>query len=303
MLILKFFKSLCLRISLTISLLSVSLSAFANATSFAELWATSGGHLGVSALDTANNQTVDYHAAQRFPMDSTFKLMLVAAVLQKSMSEPKLMQETLHYTQANMTTGWNPITTLHLGDGMTIEALCAAAISQSDNTAANLLMKKIGGPKAVTAFARSIGDTDFSLNRWEPLVNTNKPGDLRDTTTPAAMVKSLAKLTLGTTLGPTQRAQLITWLKASTTGSARIRAAVPQTWIVGDKTGTGDYGTTNDIGIIWPAHCPPVVIAVYYTQDQSNAPKREDIIATATHIALSKLARNNLCLDQAVNGP
>jgi beta-lactamase class A len=274
----------------------------ANSNPFEPLWSTAKGHLGVAAIDTANQGMVNYHAAERFPMDSTFKLMLVAAVLKKSMSEPQLMQANLSYTAADLAAnGWSPVTKNHVATGMTVSALCAAAITESDNTAANVLLKKMGGPKAITAFARSIGDTEFSLNRWEPQLNLNTPGDLRDTTTPAAMAKSLAKLTLGDTLGTSQRTQLQTWLKANKTGTGRIRAGVPSSWTVGDKTGTGAYATSNDIAIIWPASCPPVILAVYYTQGEQNTAARDHVIASATQIALTELAKNNLCLSQALN--
>ena len=158
----------------------------------------------------------------------------------------------------------------------------------------------MGGPKAITAFARSIGDAEFSLNRWEPDLNLATPGDLRDTTTPEAMAKSLRQLTLGNVLGASQRTQLQDWLKASVTGRERIRAAVPTSWTVGDKTGTGPYGTTNDIAVIWPANCQPIVMAIYYTQDHKNAHSQNQVVASAAQIALKKLAQSNLCLSTAL---
>mgnify|MGYP003512876270 FL=1 len=182
---------------------------------------------------------------------------------------------------------YSPITEKHLADGMTIFNLCAAAITQSDNTAMNLLIKKLGGLEAVTAFARSIGDNTFRLDRWEPKLNSAIPGDLRDTSTPAAMERSLQQLALSDALALPQRKQLQTWLKSNVTGNYRIRAGLPKAWIVGDKTGTGDYGTTNDIGIIWPPKRSPIVVAIYFTQNKKNAVKREDIIASVTHLLIS----------------
>jgi beta-lactamase class A len=178
------------------------------------------------------------------------------------MKKNHLLAQNISYTINDInSSGYAPDTKNHVAHGMTIGELCAAAITQSDNTAMNLLMKKLGGPVAVTAFAHSIGDNAFKLDRWEPELNSAIPRDLRDTTTPEAMAKSLKKLIFGNVLASPQREQLKAWLKNNTTGNNRIRAGVPKGWIVGDKTGTGDYGTTNDIGIIWPPSGSPIVVA------------------------------------------
>nr|WP_295618671.1 class A beta-lactamase [Chamaesiphon sp. GL140_3_metabinner_50] len=184
---------------------------------------------------------------------------------------------------------YSPITKQHIEDGMTVAALCAAAIGYSDNTAANLLMKIIGGPEAVTTFARSIGDRQFRLDRWETALNSAIPGDLRDTSTPNAMGLSLQRLAVGDALEPHLQLQLRVWLQGNTTGSARIRAGVPTDWQVGDKTGTGDYGTANDLGLLWPPHRAPVVVAIYTTQGEKDAKARNDVIASAARIVVDWL--------------
>ncbi|NNM59464.1 MAG: class A beta-lactamase [Legionellales bacterium] len=266
----------------------------------ATLEASSGGRLGISAIDTANNMHIQYHATDRFPMCSTFKVMDVAAILKKSERNPHLLQQTITYTKSDIVGPWNPVTEKHLASGMSVSDLCEAATTQSDDTAANLLMKQVGDPQAVTAFARSIGDNTFRLDRWEPELNTAIPGDLRDTTTPEAMTISLQKLVFGNALALPQREQLQTWLKGTTTGHFRIRAGVPKGWIVGDKTGGGnDYGVTNDIGVIWPPHCSPIVVTIFFTQNKKDAPHREDIVASATRILISEFERTDQCLKQA----
>ena len=252
----------------------------------AALEASSGGRIGVSALNTATNTRIQYRAKERFPFCSTSKVIGVSAILKQSMTDSRLLQQKLTYKKEDLV-AYSPITEKHLADGMTIFNLCAAAITQSDNTAMNLLIKKLGGLEAVTAFARSIGDNTFRLDRWEPKLNSAIPGDLRDTSTPAAMERSLQQLALSDALALPQRKQLQTWLKSNVTGNYRIRAGLPKAWIVGDKTGTGDYGTTNDIGIIWPPKRSPIVVAIYFTQNKKNAVKREDIIASVTHLLIS----------------
>lgn len=255
---------------------------------------SAGGRIGVFAINTGNNTRLQYRAKEHFPFQSTFKVIGVSAILKESMTNHHLLQQKITYTKQDLV-DWSPITEKHLADGMTVSELCAATMMFSDNTAINLLMKKLGGPKAVTTFAHSIGDNAFKLDSWEPKLNSN-PTDLRDTSTPEAMGKSLQQLALGNALATVQRGQLLGWLKANTTGNSRIRAGVPKDWIVGDKTGTGDYGITNDVGIIWPAHCPPIITAIYYVQDKKNVTPRDDVIASATQILIRALAQTDPCI-------
>lgn len=279
---------------------SVSMSLFADtqeikSTSIQkkleELEVSSGGRIGISAINMANNSRIQYRAEERFPFCSTSKVMSVAAILKQSMTDSHLLQQKITYSKKDVdSAGYSPITKNHIADGMTIGELCAAAISYTDNTAINLLLKKLGGLEVVNSFARSIGDNTFRLDHWEPELNSAIPGDLHDTTTPAAMEKSLQELVLGHALALLQREQLQTWLKDSITGNARIRAGVPKGWIVGDKTGTGDFGTTNDIGVIWPPNGSPIVVAIYFTQNKKDAVPRNDVIASATRILMNAFA-------------
>ncbi|GAB4222774.1 MAG: class A beta-lactamase BlaA [Gammaproteobacteria bacterium] len=261
----------------------------------AALETSAQGHLGVFAIDTSTNTYFQYQAQQRFPVGSTAKVMAVAAILKTSMEQKNLLNQTIHYTKNDLVT-YSPITQKHVATGMTLAELCKAAITLSDNSAMNLIMKKLGGPAAVTKFARTIDDTQFRLDRWETALNSAIPGDARDTSTPAAMAQSLKKLALGNILAQSTRDLLQTWLKNNTTGNERIRAGVPKNWVVGDKTGTSSYGTTNDIGIIWPPHCSPLVVAIYFTQANKEATPRSDVIAKATNIVMHEIASTNKCI-------
>jgi beta-lactamase class A len=245
------------------------------AARLAQLEVESGGRLGVAALNTADGRQLLHRADERFPFCSTFKMMLSAAVLAR---EPSLLRKRIQYDKSDLVPH-APVTSKHVADGMTNAELCAATLQLSDNTAANLLMKQIGGPAAVTAFARSLGDDEFRLDRWEPDLNSAVPGDVRDTTTPAAMMQSLQKLALGDALAPAQRAQLIDWMATSTTGAERIRAGVPAGWKVADKTGSGSHGTTNTIAVVWPPGGAPIVIAVFFTQPAKDDKIRPESMA------------------------
>jgi beta-lactamase class A len=174
------------------------------------------------------------------------------------------------------------VTKEHLKDGgMTLGALCAAAIEQSDNTAGNLLLDTIGGPGELTNFVRSIGDKMTRLDRKEPELNSAIPGDERDTTTPAIMCADMQRLLLGNVLSESSRNQLEDWLRRNETGSLMIRAGVPKTWTVGDKTGRCANGATNDIAIIRPPGRAPILIAIYSIGSTSSADDRAAVVAEA----------------------
>jgi beta-lactamase class A len=248
---------------------------------FQRLEGSLGGRLGVCAIDTADGAMLGYRDGERFAMASTFKAILAAAVLARSVQVEGLLQRQVRYGERDMI-AHAPITRQHLAQGMSVAALCAATVQYSDNPAANLLLDVLGGPAALTAFARSIGDTQFRLDRNEPALNSALAGDPRDTTTPQAMAQTLRRLVLGNALPTPQRAQLIEWLVGNTTGDARIRAGVPATWRVADKTGTGQQGAASDIGVVWPPNRAPLVVVVYTWREARDAKARDDVIADAT---------------------
>ncbi|MYM24361.1 class A beta-lactamase [Duganella sp. FT135W] len=248
----------------------------------ARLEKESAGRLGVAALNTADGRTVLHRADERFPFCSTFKMMLSAAILSR---EPALLKKRIAYDKSDLVS-YSPVTSKHVGEGMTVAELCEATLQISDNAAANLLMKQIGGPAAVTAYARSIGDTEYRQERWETELNTALPGDPRDTTTPLAMAKSLQKLVLGEALPTAARKQLKDWMLGNTTGATRIRSGVPAGWPVADKTGSGDYGSVNDIAVIWPPGKAPIVLAVYITQPNKDDKTRPEIHGDVAKIVI-----------------
>ncbi len=251
----------------------------------AQLESISGGRIGISAINTGNNQQIQYRVNESFPMQCTDKVIGVAAILKKNIQDNKLLQKRIYYKKNDLS-DWSPITKKHLTDGMTVAQLCAAAISYSDNTAMNLLARMLGGPAGVNKFARSIGDTHFKLDHWWPEEALSSPESKEDSSTPLAMNESLRKLVEGNVLAKPEQEMLVTWLKENTTGGHRIRAGVPQNWIVGDKTGTGSYGATNDIAVIWPPKCAPIFITIFYSTNKKNAPHREDVLASATRILI-----------------
>lgn len=249
----------------------------------------SGGRLGVHALDTGTGATVSHRGGERFLMASTAKLLLVAAVLDRAVAEPALPDRLVRYGPEALLEH-APVTAQNLATGMTVADLCDAALTVSDNTAANLLLDVLGGPAAVTAFVRGVGDPVTRLDRTEPDLNTSAgPDDERDTTTPVAMVGSIRAVTLGEGLRPAGRDRLTAWLVANTTGDATIRAGVPAGWVVGDKTGTGARGERNDVGIVRPPDRAPLVLAVLTDPDDPGSRAGDATIAEATAIVIRRL--------------
>ncbi len=247
------------------------------------------GDLGVAAIDTATGRTIGYRQDQRFPLCSTFKVVLAAAVLAREADEPGLLDRRVSLPKS-VFVDWSPITGKHVDGELSVAQLCAATLQYSDNTAGNMLLREVGGPAGLTRYARSLGDEHFRLDRWETELNTATPGDERDTTTPLAMARTLQKLLLLDGLTPPGRNALRDWMLGNTTGAARIRAGVPAGWQVADKTGTGSYGSASDIAVIYPPGKAPIVLAIYTRQSEKNASARNDIIAEAARIAVSACA-------------
>lgn len=211
-------------------------------------------------------------------MCSTSKLLTAGAVLIRVDQGKEQLNRMVHFSKSDLV-AYSPTTEKRVAQGMSVEALCAAAVTLSDNTAANLLLATIGGPPGFTRFARSMGDNVTRLDRNEPTLNEALPDDPRDTTSPDAIMVDMDTLVLGDRLSAPSKALLKDWLVANTTGGEQLRAGIPKNWKVGDKTGSGDHGTANEIGILWPPSHPPLVAAVYLTGATADPAAREATIA------------------------
>lgn len=219
-------------------------------------------------------------------MCSTFKLPLVAAVLKRVDAGDESLGRRLAY-DATALLEYAPVTREHVSDGgMSVEALCEAAITLSDNTAASLLLETLDGPSGLTAFFRAIGDPISRLDRNEPTLNTATPGDERDTTTPSAMLGVMQQLLLGNVLRTASKERLLGWLIATKTGLERLRAGLPAEYRAGDKTGTGENGATNDLAIAWPPSKPPILIAAYSWGSTASTERLSDVLAQAARLVL-----------------
>jgi beta-lactamase class A len=219
--------------------------------------------VGVAALDTGSGRTLTFDADSRYAMCSTFKLPLAAAILFEVEGGRLALSDEIPFGPADLLE-YAPVVRAHLRRGrLSVERLCAAIVEVSDNSAANLLLRRIGGPAGLTGFIRRCGDSVTRLDRFEEELNSNLPNDPRDTTTPAAMVGLMRTLLLGNMVSPASRERLAGWMRGATTGLRRIRAGLPPGWTAGDKTGNGARGSANDITIAWPPNRRPILIASY----------------------------------------
>jgi beta-lactamase class A len=246
-------------------------------------------YIGLFATDLGSGRTVARREDDPFAMCSTFKAYAAARVLQMTQRGELDLQRKVFIDPAALLPN-SPVTAPQAGNTMTLAQLCAAALQHSDNVAANLLLAQIGGPPAITDFARSIGDERTRLDRWEIDLNTAVPGDPRDTSTPRALGTGIQNLLTGTVLTDAQRRQLEQWMRDNVTSS--MRAGLPPGWTTADKTGSGDYGSTNDVGIIYGPAGQRVLLSLMTRSQSANsgADALRPLIAEVTRLVLAGLS-------------
>jgi len=248
-----------------------------------------GGRLGVVAFDTSTGRTLAHRAGERFAMCSTFKWVLAAAVLARCDRGELAPSDRVFYGSADLLE-YAPVTGKQAtGGSMTIDALAQAAVTVSDNTAANLLLSKVGGPAGLTAFVRATGDAVTRLDRGEPALNSNDHSDPRDTTSPLAMVDLMNRILCGGAISVASRDRLLRWMRECETGKHRLRAGFPANWVVGDKTGSRSHNAVNDVAIAFPPGGAPILVASYMSDGLSAL-----TVSEAAHAEIGRLVAREL---------
>jgi len=242
--------------------------------------------IGVYAIDTGSNETIEYKSEERFAFASTYKALAAAILLQQNSLEE--LSKVITYNEDDLVT-YSPITEKHVDTGMTLLELSEAAVRFSDNTAGNLLFEALGGPKGFEKALREIGDDVTQADRFEPELNNFSPEDTRDTSTPKALATSLQAFAVGDLLSDDKHDLFTDWLKGNATGDALIRAGAPEGWEVGDKSGAAGYGTRNDIAVVWSPDREPIVIAILSKHNTEDAKYDDKLISQAAEIALNAL--------------
>ena len=254
-----------------------------------DLEAAYGARVGAWVLDSGTGRVLEHRADERFAHASVVKLLLVGLLL-RTAGDADL--DAVIPIAADDVLAHAPVTSRHVGSGLPLRDLMEAAMVVSDNTAANLLVERLGGPAQVEAGLRELGNATTEVDRTEPTLNEARPGDPRDTSTPAGLGRTVERLVLGDALTPDRRDQLQRWLGANTTGDAAIRAGVPDGWTVGEKTGSGGYGTRNDAGVVRPADGgPPVVVVLLTDRGVDGAASDDALLADVTRAVVAQLGR------------
>ncbi|TPQ27101.1 class A beta-lactamase [Bradyrhizobium guangdongense] len=250
----------------------------------------SGGKVGVYAENLATGAKLSWRADERFVMCSTFKASLAAAVLARVDRGEEKLDAMIAYGKADLL-DYAPAAKENLAAGaMSVTDMCKAIVEISDNTCANLLLARIGGPAALTTFWRSLGDQVSRLDHYEPELNRSPPGDPNDTTTPTAMVGNFRRLVIGDALSAKSRAQLTEWMVNCKTGANRLRGGLPASWTIGDKTGNNGKDASGDIAVAWPKPDAPILIAAYTQGGTPNAAQLQAVFASVGRMAAQKLA-------------
>jgi beta-lactamase class A len=249
-----------------------------------------GGRIGLYGENLSTGAKLAWRADERFVMCSTFKASLAALVLARIDRGQDQLGHMIPYKPSDIPDWWAPVATQNLAKGaMSVADMCAAAVEYSDNTCANLLLARIGGPSSLTAFWRSTGDRVTRLDHDEPQLNRSLPGDPRDTTTPIAMAGNLRRLVLGKVLSPVSRERLTGWMVGCKTGDNRLRGGLPKDWRIGDKTGNNGKDAAGDIAIAWPKADAPVLICAYTQGGSPTAAQLQAIFAEIGRIAGQRL--------------
>ncbi len=247
---------------------------------------------GIAAVDTRGGRTFEWNADDRFALCSTFKVYAVAAILRLAERKELDLNDKVAITRQDIVMS-SPVVSDHVGELMSYYELSRAALVRSDNTAANLLLRRLGGPRAVTEFARTVNDSQTRLDRWEPELNEARAGDPRDTGTASALAAGYRKLVLGDGLSTEYRRMLTSWMRSSVTSRQRLRAGLPVGWVAADRTGSGAYGTANDAGVVWSPAGTSLVLVVFSrsTTGYPMAAGADAAVADATAAVLGTMTQ------------
>jgi beta-lactamase class A len=247
-----------------------------------------GGRLGLEAWDTGTGKRIQHRSGERFPMCSVFKFLAAGAILKRVDEGAEHLNRRIEFGASDLLE-YAPVAKEHVKDGaLTLGDACAAAVQWGDNTAANIVLKVLGGPAAVTAFIRSAGDQVTRLDNIEPGLNMVLPGEVHDTTTATSMVGLLNSVVLGKVLSAESRSRLQGWMLDAKVGEHRLPAGVPAGWRIAHKTGTWD-DQTNDVGVIWPPNRAPIIVAALYCRAGTRQKQRENVLAEVARIATTSL--------------
>ncbi|GAA4649947.1 class A beta-lactamase [Kistimonas scapharcae] len=234
-------------------------------------------HVGVSVYDTATQKHWSYNGDERVPLMSTFKTLACAKLLNDVAKGRVTLHHPVTVEKASLVS-WSPVLEKYSGQTITLEQACVATLQMSDNSAANIILKQIGGPEALTQYLRDLGDTTTRLDRYETELNEARPGDPRDTTTPNAITATLNALLFGKALSSEAQKQLTQWMKDNQVADSLLRSVLPAGWQIADRSGAGGYGSRGITAVVWAENHAPFIVSIYITQTNASFEQRNEAI-------------------------
>lgn len=247
-----------------------------------------GATIGVSVYERDTKNTWSYKGNEHFPLMSTFKTFACAALLSDVDAGKVKLGKPVEIKQDMLVT-YSPVTEKYVGKEFTLRDACVAAMTMSDNTAANIVLDNIGGPKGLTRFMLRIGDNHTRLDRMEPTLNEAVPGDMRDTTTPDAITLSLNKILFEDVLTEHSKKQLKQWMMDNKVSDGLVRSVLPEGWKIADRSGAGGFGSRGITAVIWSETRPPVILSIYLSQTDASFDSRNQAIAEIGKEIISSL--------------
>ncbi|WP_407319980.1 class A beta-lactamase [Isoptericola halotolerans] len=242
--------------------------------------------IGVAALDTGTDETVEHRADERWGYASTVKVFVVAELLRTTTAEQRAEQVTWSQEDVDAA-GYAPVTGDHVDGGLTLDELAEAAVRDSDNAATNILFEHIGGPEGLRAAFERLGDRTTEPARTEPDLNTVEPGSTADTTTPAAFTADLDAVLHGGRLDPQDVDRLVEWMTGNATGDALVRAGAPDGWTVADKSG-GAGALRHDVAVVTPPGREPIVLTVLTEREDADAGSADALVEQVAATVLDR---------------
>ena len=278
-----------------------------------------GGRVGIAVRSIDRGWLVTANGDARLPQQSVSKLWVAMTILDFRDAGRLKLDDPVTVTREDLTLFHQPIAAMVKGSGFntTVADLLERALTTSDNTANDRLLRYVGGPDAVRDFIRRKGLGDIRFGPGERLLQSRTAGltwrpeyalgtafiraraqlpvaerlkafddyvgDPPDGASPVAITGALAKLKAGSLLSPDSTRYLIATMEESKTGRQRLRGAVPADWTFGHKTGTGqDLGRRtagyNDVGILTAPDGRSYALAVMIGDTSRSIPERQALM-------------------------
>lgn len=251
------------------------------------------GRVAVACSLPGSLLNCDLNANAKPPMQSVFKLPLAVTVLHQIEQGSLSLDQAVRFRPDDriLPHVYSPLQNKYpeASVDVPILELLRLTVSLSDNVAADILLRSVGGPKAVTDYIASLGVVGFHLEDGEDVLHRDVTAQYRNWFEPTGAVQLLRRISDSSSLSSTHTALLLGWMETSVK-SARLKGDLPAGTAVAHKAGTSDVDegiarATNDIGLITLPDGRRLAIAVFITDSKADEVTREKVIARIARAA------------------